>query len=114
MLKESSNFQFEKEMPWEYPDKGISRQIMAYNNDLMQVKVKFETGAVGTPHTHPHTQATYVVSGSFEFTTDGETQIVNAGDGVYIKPGVLHGCKCLEAGVLVDTFSPARKDFLGL
>lgn len=112
MQKESANFQFESEIDWQYPDKGISRQIMAYNDDMMMVKVKFETGAVGTPHTHPHTQTTYVVSGAFEFTTDGETKVVKAGDGVYIKPDVLHGCKCIEEGLLIDTFSPMRKDFL--
>lgn len=112
MQKESKNFQFEKDIVWEHPDKGIIRQIMAYNDDMMLVKVKFETGAVGTPHTHPHTQATYVVSGVFEFTTDGETQTVKAGDGVYIKPGVTHGCVCKEAGLLIDTFSPMREDFL--
>jgi len=48
----------------------------------------------------------------FEFTTDGETKIVRPGDGVYMKPGILHGCICLEAGVLIDTFSPMREDFL--
>ena len=112
MQKESKNFQFEKEIMWEHPAEGVSRQVMAYNDDIMLVKVKFETGAIGTPHTHPHTQATYVASGAFEFTTDGETQIVKTGDGVYMKPGVLHGCKCLEAGVLIDTFAPMREDFL--
>ncbi|NDV64289.1 cupin domain-containing protein [Bacteroides sp. 224] len=112
MQKESANFQFEKDIRWEYPSEGVSRQIMAYNDELMLVKVKFETGAVGSPHTHPHTQATYVASGIFEFTTDGETQIVKAGDGVYMKPNVEHGCKCIEAGVLIDTFAPMREDFL--
>ena len=48
----------------------------------MLVKVKFEQGAVGTPHTHYHTQTTYVASGKFEFTVNGEKQIVSAGDGV--------------------------------
>ena len=57
---ESNNFQYESEMKWENAGAGVVRQIMAYNDDLMMVKVKFETGAVGTPHTHPHTQATYV------------------------------------------------------
>lgn len=112
MKMESNNFQYESEIKWENAGEGVVRQIMAYNDDLMMVKVKFETGAVGTPHTHPHTQATYVASGVFEFTTDGETKIVRAGDGVYMKLGVLHGCRCLEAGVLIDTFSPMRKDFL--
>lgn len=109
---ESGNFQYESKMKWECAGKGIVRQIMAYNDDLMMVKVKFETGSIGTPHTHPHTQATYVASGVFEFTTDDETKIVRAGDGVYIKSGVLHGCRCLEEGILIDTFSPMRRDFL--
>ena len=112
MKYESNNFQFEAEMLWESAGEGIVRQIMGYNDNLMMVKVKFETGAIGTPHTHPHTQTTYVASGVFEFTTDGETKIVRPGDGVYRKPGILHGCICLEAGVLIDTFSPMREDFL--
>ena len=57
MKYESNNFQFEAEMPWESAGEGIVRQIMGYNDNLMMVKVKFETGAIGTPHTHPHTQA---------------------------------------------------------
>lgn len=112
MKYESNNFQFEAEMLWESAGEGIVRQIMGYNDNLMMVKVKFETGAIGTPHTHPHTQTTYVASGVFEFTTDGETKIVRPGDGVYMKPSILHGCICLEAGVLIDTFSPMREDFL--
>lgn len=112
MQRESTSFQFEKEISWEYPGTGISRQIMAYNDHIMQVKVKFETGAIGTPHTHPHSQATYVASGAFEFTVGGETKIVKTGDGVYMQPDVLHGCKCLEAGLLIDTFAPMREDFL--
>ena len=64
MKYESNNFQFEAEMPWESAGEGIVRQIMGYNDNLMMVKVKFETGAIGTPHTHPHTQTTYVASGS--------------------------------------------------
>lgn len=112
MNRESNNFQFEKETAWQDLGGGVQRQIMGYNDNLMMVKVKFETDAIGSPHQHPHTQITYVASGVFKFTTDGETKIVKAGDGVYIKPDVLHGCECLEAGVLIDTFSPLREDFL--
>lgn len=112
MKKASNSFLYESEMKWQPAGTGACRQVMAYNDDLMMVKVKFETGAVGEPHTHPHTQATCVASGVFEFTVDGETKTVRAGDGLYMKPGVLHGCKCLEAGVLIDTFAPIREDFL--
>ncbi|MDH6341696.1 quercetin dioxygenase-like cupin family protein [Parabacteroides sp. PFB2-12] len=112
MKRESKDFIYEEETIWEVVGEGVRRQVMAYNDQLMLVKVAFEAGAVGAPHTHPHTQATYVVSGLFEFTTDGHTSIIKAGDCVYIKPDVLHGCKCVEAGTLIDTFAPMREDFL--
>jgi quercetin dioxygenase-like cupin family protein len=63
-------------------------------------------------HSHPHEQLTYVLSGRFSFTIDGVTKEVSAGDTLYKKPNVVHGCVCLEAGTLLDTFTPQREDFL--
>ena len=108
----SEVFITEKGTEWEPAGEGVTRQIMGYDGQVMLVKVKFEKGAVGTAHTHYHTQTTYVASGKFEFTVGGKTQVVSAGDGIYIEPDVLHGCKCLEAGLLIDCFSPMRADFL--
>jgi quercetin dioxygenase-like cupin family protein len=79
----------------------------------MVVRVAFEAGAVGAVHAHPHSQSTYVESGRFEVVIDGETRVLGAGDGFYVAPHLDHGAVCLEAGVLIDTFSPAREDFLG-
>ncbi|MCD8165637.1 MAG: cupin domain-containing protein [Bacteroides sp.] len=112
MKTRSANFQIESEMAWEKAREGIQRQIMGYDGQLMLVKVKFEKGAVGTAHEHYHSQATFIVSGVFEFHTEGETRVLRPGDGIYIAPDALHGCTCLEAGVLIDTFSPVRADFL--
>ena len=91
MRTHSEAFQFEKELEWENPAPGIRRQMMGYDGQLMMVKVEFEKGAVGAMHQHYHSQATYVASGKFELAI---------------------GCVCLEAGVLIDTFSPMRSDFL--
>ncbi len=112
MKTRSANFQIESEMTWEKVGEGIERQIMGYDGQLMLVKVKFEKGAVGTAHEHYHSQTTFIVSGVFEFHTEGETKVLRAGDGIYIAPDALHGCTCLEPGVLIDTFSPMRADFL--
>ena len=112
MKTRSDVFQIEREMEWQRPAPGIERQIMAYDGQLMMVKVKFETGAVGTPHTHYHSQATYVASGRFELTIGDRKQVLEAGDGYYVEPDQEHGCVCLEAGILIDTFSPIRQDFL--
>ena len=97
---------------WEDLGGGVSRQFQGWNNQIMMVKVKFEKGSVGSPHHHFHSQTTYVASGKFEFTVDGEKGIVEAGDGVYIAPNLVHGALCLEAGILIDVFSPVREDFL--
>lgn len=112
MKTKSEVFQIAKEMGWENPGPGIKRQIMGYDGQLMMVKVVFEEGAVGTMHEHYHSQATYVASGKFELAIGEEKRILEAGDGYYVAPDVLHGCVCLEAGILIDTFSPMRTDFL--
>ena len=108
----SATFVYEKEKVWESAGDGVTRQIMGYDGQAMLVKVKFEKGAIGTPHTHYHTQTTYVASGKFEFTVGNEKKIVKAGDGIYIEPDILHSCVCLEPGVLIDCFAPMRADFL--
>ena len=93
------------EKEWEPAGTGVTRQIMGYDGQVMLVKVKFEKGAIGTPHAHYHTQTTYVASGKFEFTVGNEKKIVKAGDGIYIEPDILHGCVCLEPGVLGDAYA---------
>ncbi len=91
---------------------GVTRRVLAYADQLMCVENFFEKGAVGSLHSHPHTQITYVVSGAFEFTIGDETKVVRAGDSMLKEDGVRHGCVCLEEGILLDIFTPAREDFL--
>lgn len=93
---------------------GIKRQILGYGPDLMAVRVWFDKGAVGEPHAHHHAQTSYVESGRFLVTIDGEECTLETGDGFYVKPHEMHGAVCLDAGVLLDMFSPVRADFLGL
>ena len=97
---------------WENVDKGMRRKIMAYDDKLMVVKVEFETGGVGTLHQHFHSQITHVESGVFEVEIGDEKKILKAGDAFYIPSNVMHGAVCLEAGVLIDVFSPMREDFI--
>ena len=91
---------------------GVSRRVLAYTPQLMIVEVNFEKGSEGSLHTHPHSQNTYVRSGRFRFTVDGEAVEVGPGDTLAFPPDVPHGTLCLEAGTLVDMFAPMREDFL--
>jgi len=110
----------QKEQRWVYdadvdsssPADGVTRKVLAYWDDAMCVIHHFKKDAVGALHTHPHKQITYVADGVFEFEIDGDKKVVKKGDSMYKESGVLHGCKCIEDGTLVDFFVPMREDFL--
>jgi quercetin dioxygenase-like cupin family protein len=99
-------------MSWEILEAKVSRQVMGYDDRLMLVKVKFETGGIGALHQHEHSQTSYVAEGTFEVTIGEQKMILHEGDSFYVPPKVIHGVYCLEEGLLIDNFSPARADFL--
>ena len=91
---------------------GLKRRVLAHGEDMMAVEVCFEKGAVGSMHTHPHVQISYVLEGSFEATIGEEKRVISVGDTYYTLPDVPHGVVCLEKGRRLDVFTPERKDFL--
>jgi quercetin dioxygenase-like cupin family protein len=101
-----------KNFPIVETDPGVTRQILADHADLMMVAFRFEQGGVGKLHNHPHIQSTYVQSGRFRFSVDGVETEVGPGDSFVIPTMAKHGCTCLEAGTLIDCFTPRRDDFL--
>lgn len=97
---------------WEQLGGGVERKILGYDDQLMMVVVRFEKDAVGSLHHHVHRQVSYVASGKFEVTIDGNKKILQQGDCFFVAPELVHGVLAIEAGILVDIFTPARKDFL--
>ena len=91
---------------------GVKRRILAHDKAMMAVEVQFEEGAVGSMHTHPHVQISYVLEGEFKATVGDETRIITVGDTYYTYPDVPHGVVCLKKGKLLDVFTPEREDFL--
>ena len=91
---------------------GVTRRILSYDENIMSVEVSFETGAVGAVHTHPHTQCSYVLSGKFSYSVEGEAAILNPGDSIVVPANLPHGTVCLEKGTLLDVFTPMREDFI--
>ena len=105
-------FQIENDMPWEDLGNGIKRQIFGHDDKIMLVKAKFDKDAIGILHEHYHSQVTYVESGLFEMTIGDQKRLIRKGDGYYVPPHEIHGCVCLEPGLLIDVFSPHREDFI--
>lgn len=92
---------------------GVSRKILSYSENLMTVELHFEKGAIGAKHSHPHEQIGYVVSGRLIYQEDGcPDKELEAGDTYYVKPNAVHGIEVLDDTVLLDIFTPMRKDFI--
>lgn len=106
MFVESSNSNFEQ------VDKGVSRQLLGHDSQLMMVAVRFEKGAVGALHSHSHRQVSYIVSGKFEVQIGEKKKTLSSGDSYFVEPDAIHGVLSLGAGTIVDAFSPCREDFL--
>lgn len=100
------------DLPWQPAGDGVERQILAHDDGLMLVRVRFAAGAVGAVHHHPHRQVSYVESGTFEVRVGDATRVLRDGDSFVVAPDVPHGVVAREAGVLLDVFSPAREAFL--
>ena len=107
-----ANVVFHADAPLQDLGGGVSRRVLAYTESLMIVEVHFAAGGVGSVHTHPHCQNTYVRSGRFRFNVDGEAVEVGPGDTLAFPSGIPHGTLCLEAGALLDIFTPMRDDFV--
>ncbi len=112
MIDFSQTLVSDEDIPWQQVEEKIKRKIMAYNKDLMLVKVAFEKGGIGTMHQHPHLQISYIAEGKFEVTIAGISKILQKGDVYFVPSNTLHGAICLESGILIDVFNPLREDFL--
>ncbi|WP_457151835.1 cupin domain-containing protein [Mesorhizobium sp. P5_C1] len=97
---------------WTATPDGNRRRVLLHTDELMMVEFGFDEGGVGALHSHPHVQASYVAEGRFEVTIGGRTEIIAAGGSFIVPSNLVHGVKALEAGRLVDSFTPHRADFL--
>ena len=53
-----------------------------------------------------------MLSGKFRYAVEDESVEMNPGDSIVVPGGLVHSCECLEAGKLLDIFTPAREDFV--
>jgi quercetin dioxygenase-like cupin family protein len=83
-----------------------------YHSDhLTMGHVTVENGAILPEHHHINEQWTHVIEGELEFTIDGETHVLKAGETAHILPDVPHSAKALTRVRLIDCFMPVREDF---
>jgi quercetin dioxygenase-like cupin family protein len=96
---------------------GEGRTRVQVNTERLMMVVLDFAGGPGArpdpPHSHPHDQISYVVSGRVRYFLGEEQADLEAGDLVTIPSGVPHSIQLLSATLrLADAFHPVREDFL--
>ena len=95
-------------------DEKVSRKVLLHQDSMMLVEFRFQKGGIGEPHSHEeHEQVGYIAEGVFEVTVGDEKKTFSCGDSYYAaKKSRSHRVVALEEGIIVDAFTPIRKDFL--
>jgi quercetin dioxygenase-like cupin family protein len=91
-------------------------RYLGHTDKLMMVVIDFDDGPTSEPdppHSHPHEQMSYVVSGELIAFIGDEQERLGPGDMFTVPPEVPHSVQLLTSHVrLVDCFTPLREDFL--
>ena len=89
------------------------RQIF-FGENMTLARHVMNPGFPAYPHSHPHEQIIFVLEGRCSVTIGDEKTGMGPGDMVLVPPDALHDIEVVgeETVVLIDIFSPARKDFV--
>jgi quercetin dioxygenase-like cupin family protein len=94
-----------------FPEKGLTRQVLAWNERMMLVRHLMEPGWIGTKHSHPHEQLVYVIRGHLRVTVGEQAFDAAAGDSFVVPGGVEHQASAVEESEVLDVFTPFREDY---
>lgn len=91
---------------------GVNFVVLSIGKDTMVTKMLYRSTDNVPFHKHPNEQSGYVISGKYKLKFNGEEFSLTAGDSYSIPADVEHTIKIIEAGEVVDVFSPIRQDYL--
>lgn len=91
---------------------GVEMKPLVHGDKTLLCEFRLAKGASLPPHSHPHEQTGYLVSGKMRFVIDGKEFQAEAGDSWCVKGDVIHSAEVVEDAVVVEIFSPVRTEYL--
>lgn len=85
---------------------------LAWDGKVMIARTDVEHGYVVPAHSHDNEQVTWVMSGQWRFTLEGQTVDVGPGEMISIPANVTHSAEAMQTLVAYDIFTPPREDWL--
>lgn len=100
-------------------EKAISRQflgvdfvVLSIGKESMVTKMLYKQSDSVPFHKHPNEQSGYVISGKYNLQFEGNEFLLIEGDTYSIPANVEHRIEIIEAGQVIDVFTPIRQDYL--
>ena len=94
------------------PEPGLERQVLVYSPTMMLVCHRMRKGWSGAPHSHPHEQLVYVISGAIDVKTGERHYRAAAGSSFIVASDTVHQAVASEDSVVLDVFTPVREDYV--
>jgi quercetin dioxygenase-like cupin family protein len=92
--------------------RGIKLKTLTYGQKTSFTEFKMEKGSVIPPHSHINEQTGYLIKGKLKFIVRNEVFQAEPGDSWCIESNVEHSAEVIEDSLVVEVFSPVRKDYL--
>jgi quercetin dioxygenase-like cupin family protein len=99
------------QIPWEDVNDQVSRKVIM-GDRVMMVMYRFQAGLTWPEEIHEAEQGGYVLKGKAEGRSGGNTFILGPGDSYFIESNVPHSTHFVEETILIDIFSPPRKELM--
>ena len=91
---------------------GVDFVVLSHGRESMITKMQYKSEDNVPIHKHPNEQSGYVISGKYRIKFNNNDQIIEKGDSYTIPRDTLHSIEIIEAGEILDCFSPPRQDYL--
>lgn len=91
---------------------GVDFVVLSIGKDTMVAKMLYKETDFVPFHKHPNEQSGYVISGKYKLKFGGEEYSLSEGDSYSIPADIEHSIEIIEAGEVIDVFSPIRQDYL--
>lgn len=89
---------------------GLTRKVI-HGSNITIAQIGIAAGIVVPSHKHHNEQISSVIRGSIRVETDEGEHILGEGQLLVIPPNVPHKVTALKDSLVLDTFSPVRKDW---
>jgi quercetin dioxygenase-like cupin family protein len=104
-----------KSVPWDQIEREqltplLQRQFFS-TPQLTLARFELKKGCIVAEHHHHNEQVTSVFQGALKLNFSGQDVIVRPGETVSIPPNLPHSSEALENTLLIDVFTPPRRDW---